>query len=238
MQKTIMKIEDVTSCNDWALSVDVYNQETQTTTTTTLTDFGNYATDYIARNYNDREFINTSSQPSITSTTAFKNCWDNYKISNQENINRMYSGLVALYYNPIENYEGRTEQKWEYGTITDSINNGKSKTTNTYAPTSETSTNKQTTYEDTTTSGLKLNSEDTVATVQHIDTFENEQIVNGSNTRTHNDDTFTEYKHGNLGVITSAQALEYEKKIRTQSFYDWVLIDFANKYTYDISYAE
>lgn len=238
MQKTIMKIEDVNSCNDWALSVDVYNQETQTTTTTTLTDFGSYATDFIARNYNDREFINTSSQPSITSTTAFKNCWDNYKISNQENINRMYSGLVALYYNPIENYEGRTEQEWQYGTQTDRTDNGKTKTTNTYAPTSETTTNKQTTYEDVTNSGLKLNSEDTTATIQHVDTFITENERGGVSTHERANDKFTEYKHGNLGVLTSAQALEYEKKIRTQSFYDWVLIDFINKYTYDISYAE
>lgn len=227
-----MKISDVTSCSDWTLACDVYDQTTHTTSSVTITNFGSYVTDKIARNYNDRVFINTSSQPTITPTTAFKNCWDMYKIANQENINRMYSGLVALYYNPIENYEGNTTQTWTYGNQTNTINNGKTKSESNNATFTDTSKNYEATYENTNENSPVFTNKDTVEHGAHIDTVTTEQLTDATNTLVKGNDTFTEYKHGNLGVLTSAQALEFEKKIRSQSFMDWVIEDFISKNTY------
>lgn len=262
MQKKKFNISDVNTCNTFTLSCDIYDQETHTTTTHEIENFGEMATQIIGSKYNERFFYSLSSQPTITPTIAFKNLWDNFKMYSQENLNRMYQGLVGLYYNPIENYEGRTTQTTThgditttYGDITTTIDGGKVKSESTTGEKTDTSTlgathsdsnNFETTFEDTSTmnpTNRNISTSNEVTNTftggSQTNTTTNEQLENGTNKIEHandkvehGDDTFTEYKHGNLGLLTSAQALEYEKKIREESFVEWCINLFITENTY------
>lgn len=259
MKKTKFKVADVTSLTNWTLSVDVYNGDTRTTTTTSLGDISSIMQEIITRKYNNRYFYYTGSQPSITPTTAFNGLWANYKILKQESINAVYMALVSSHYDPCENVFEWSQITNEYGDMTTTNNMGKVKTTlehgevdshstqgkpdgSTLTGTSNTTTNYATSYDHNGVNpteyeqGKSISNSDPVKTINHSeqgdDTSTTEQVTDGEASTTRGDDVITSLRHGNVGTVSSIDMILKEIKGRKTSFYNWLATDFMNEYTY------
>lgn len=239
MNRRKMLIKDVDSLSSATLTVDVYDQDTHTTNTITISNIGEIINNIIARKYNHRYFYYTGSQSSTTPTTALMGLWNEYKSFKAESINAVYNALVYSKYNPTENvFEHKTTLN-EYGTQTTTHSIGEIETETVNGARSLTATNYETSYEDvSTTTGYKPTSKGVNDSTQATDTTTNKQISNGQDELTRLDDTVTEYRHGNVGTIDSMTMILKETDGRHLSFANWIVDDFVNEYTYYSSINE
>lgn len=233
-----MWIKDVDNLTGATLTVDVYDQDTHTTQTITISNIANILTNIIARKYNYRYFYYTGSQPNITPTTAFLGLWNEYKSFKQESINSVFNALVYSKYNPTENvFESRTTIN-EYGDQTNTTDIGKIKSETISGARSLTSTNFETSFENATTNGFAPTTKGVNDSTSATDSTTNEQIVDGTNKLTRDDDKTTETRHGNVGTIDSMSLILKEADGRHLSFAKWVVDDFIMEYTYYSSYDD
>lgn len=238
MQRRKMWIKDVDNLTGATLTVDVYDQDTHTTQTITISNIANILTNIIARKYNYRYFYYTGSQPNITPTTAFLGLWNEYKSFKQESINSVFNALVYSKYNPTENvFESRTTIN-EYGDQTNTTDIGKIKSETVNGARTLTSTNFETSFENATTNGFAPTSKGVNDSASATDSTTNEQIVDGTNKLTRDDDKTTETRHGNVGTIDSMSLILKEADGRHLSFANWVVDDFIMEYTYYSSYGD
>lgn len=253
MTRKKMQISDVTGLSNFTLSCDVYDATTHTTSTINLGDISNILQDIIVRKYNHRYFYYTGSQPSTTPTSAFKICWDNYKIMKQDSIDRVFDAMVYKHYDPTENVFEYSHTKNEYGDINITSNNGKiesvygesdtessqgKKTGSTLGSTTSTSKGFETTYDGGVNNeklkGHTENTTDPITTISHADsrTDSVEQKIDATHDTQHDDDEITTERHGNVGTVASADMILKELAMRKTSFYEWLCADFINEYTY------
>lgn len=233
-----MWIKDVDNLTGATLTVDVYDQDTHTTQTITISNIANILTNIIARKYNYRYFYYTGSQPNISSTTAFLGLWNEYKSFKQESINSVFNALVYSKYNPTENvFESRTTIN-EYGDQTNTTDIGKIKSETVNGARTLTSTNFETSFENATTNGFAPTTKGVNDSASATDSTTNEQIVDGTNKLTRDDDKTTETRHGNVGTIDSMSLILKEADGRHLSFANWVVDDFIMEYTYYSSYGD
>lgn len=238
MQRRKMWIKDVDNLTGATLTVDVYDQDTHTTQTITISNIANILTNIIARKYNYRYFYYTGSQPNITPTTAFLGLWNEYKSFKQESINSVFNALVYSKYNPTENvFESRTTIN-EYGDQTNTTDIGKIKSETVNGARTLTSTNFETSFENATTNGFAPTTKGVNDSASATDSTTNEQIVDGTNKLTRDDDKTTETRHGNVGTIDSMSLILKEADGRHLSFANWVVDDFIMEYTYYSSYGD
>lgn len=238
MQRRKMWIKDVDNLTGATLTVDVYDQDTHTTQTITISNIANILTNIIARKYNYRYFYYTGSQPNITPTTAFLGLWNEYKSFKQESINSVFNALVYSKYNPTENvFESRTTIN-EYGDQTNTTDIGKIKSETVSGARTLTSTNFETSFENATTNGFAPTTKGVNDSASATDSTTNEQIVDGTNKLTRDDDKTTETRHGNVGTIDSMSLILKEADGRHLSFANWVVDDFIMEYTYYSSYGD
>ena len=233
-----MWIKDVDNLTGATLTVDVYDQDTHTTQTITISNIANILTNIIARKYNYRYFYYTGSQPNITPTTAFLGLWNEYKSFKQESINSVFNALVYSKYNPTENvFESRTTVN-EYGDQTSTTDIGKIKSETVSGARTLTSTNFETSFENATTNGFAPTTKGVNDSTSATDSTTNEQLVDGSNKLTRDDDKITETRHGNVGTIDSMSLILKEADGRHLSFANWVVDDFIMEYTYYSTYDD
>lgn len=232
MNKTKMKIKDVTSLSGFTLSVDVYNQDTLTTETITLSNVASALESIIAQKYNHRYFYYTGSQPSTTPTTAFLGCWTDYKIRKQESINAVYTALVYSHYNPTENVFEYSHTKNEYDEVHTEVSGGKTEVKAEYGARHSESKASETSFENATDNGLLPTAKQTNDSNQASDTTTSEQKAPGTSHTNDRTDVVTMTRHGNVGTIDSMSMIQKELNGRHLSFYNWLADDFINEYTY------
>ena len=164
----------------------------------------------------------------------FKRCFDTWKSQNGYNVSRFFKGLKEEY-NPIENYD-----RYESGKITDEMHKG-TKTANAFeSVTTPTEIIKNSNYvvgDDNATPLLDSYSEaETLSgnTTTSGDVTKNYTLTQDidADTFDKNVKTFEGYRiHGNIGVLTSSDALLKEYELRKQNFVSEIIKDFIVKYT-------
>lgn len=220
------------------LTVDVYDQDTHTTNTITISNIANILTNIIARKYNYRYFYYTGSQPNITPTTAFLGVWNEYKTFKQDSINAVFNALVYSKYNPTENvFESKTTLN-EYGDQTTTSDIGKIKNETVNGARTLTAKNYETSFENATENGFAPTSKGVNESTQATDSTTSEQLREGENTLTRGNDKTTETRHGNVGTVDSMSLILKETDGRHLSFANWIVDDFIAEYTYYSSYDD
>lgn len=164
---------------------------------------------------------------------SFRISFENYKIRNQNNIDRRYQALTADY-NPINNYdmtENETHTTTNENAKTNTVDGTKTQTGTITDAATTNATNKVYGWN----SGSGVNSDETSGAT--------------NNTKTHNlsygDDTITTdhetgetvterelTRSGNIGVTTSAQMIAGELEIRVHDLAAEILYEFAHEYLY------
>lgn len=238
MNRRKMYIKDVENMTGATLTVDVYDQDTHTTNTITISNIANILTNIIARKYNYRYFYYTGSQPNITPTTAFLGVWNEYKTFKQDSINAVFNALVYSKYNPTENvFESRTTLN-EYGDQTTTSDIGKIKNETINGARTLTAKSYETSFENANENGYSPTSKGVNESTQATDSTTSEQLREGENTLTRGNDKTTETRHGNVGTVDSMTLILKETDGRHLSFANWIVDDFIAEYTYYSSYDD
>lgn len=159
----------------------------------------------------------------------FKHTFDLYNEYMTPNLNKAIGALTAEY-NPLNNYEGKTEIIQEYGEQTQNFIKGQESITNTNNAVTDNTEDYVTSYDSATFSPSSKNKNDYG---ERISTTEN-----GTRTDTNTINSYTnkvtEIKAGNMGVTTSQQMITEEIDLRLKNIYDMYIDNFVKNVCYMI----
>ena len=159
----------------------------------------------------------------------FKHTFDLYNEYMTPNLNKAISALTAEY-NPLNNYEGKTEIIQEYGEQTQNFIKGQESITNTNNAVTDNTEDYVTSYDSDTFSPASKNKNDYG---ERISTTEN-----GTRTDTNTINSYTnkvtEIKAGNMGVTTSQHMITEEINLRLKNIYDMYIDNFVKNVCYMI----
>lgn len=159
----------------------------------------------------------------------FKHTFDLYNEYMTPNLNKAIIALTAEY-NPLNNYEGKTEIIQEYGEQTQNFIKGQESITNTNNAVTDNTEDYVTSYDSGTYSPSSRNKNDYG---ERISTTEN-----GTRTDTNTINSYTnkvtEIKAGNMGVTTSQQMITEEINLRLKNIYDMYIDNFVKNVCYMI----
>ena len=157
----------------------------------------------------------------------FKHSFYLYNEYMTPNLNKAMSALTAEY-NPLNNYEGKTEIIQEYGEQTQNFIKGQESITNTNNAVTDNTEDYVTSYDNDTFSPTGKNKNEYG---ERIST-----IKNGKRTDTNTVDSYTnkitENKSGNIGVTTSQQMINAEIELRLKNIYDMYIDNFVKNVCY------
>lgn len=159
----------------------------------------------------------------------FKHTFDLYNEYMTPNLNKAISALTAEY-NPLNNYEGKTEIIQDYGEQTQNFIKGQESITNTNNAVTDNTEDYVTSYDSNIFSPSSKNKNDYG---ERISTTEN-----GTRTDTNTINSYTnkvtEIKEGNMGVTTSQQMITEEINLRLKNIYDMYINNFVKNVCYMI----
>ena len=159
----------------------------------------------------------------------FKHTFDLYNEYMTPNLNKAIIAFTAEY-NPLNNYEGKTEIIQEYGEQTQNYVKGQESITNTNNAVTDNTEDYVTSYDSDTFSPSSKNKNDYG---ERISTTEN-----GTRTDTNTINSYTnkvtEIKAGNMGVTTSQQMITEEINLRLKNIYDMYIDNFVKNVCYMI----
>ena len=159
----------------------------------------------------------------------FKHTFYLYNEYMTPNLNKAISALTAEY-NPLNNYEGKTEIIQEYGEQTQNFIKGQESITNTNNAVTDNTEDYITSYDSDIFSPASKNKNDYG---ERISTTEN-----GTRTDTNTINSYTnkvtEIKAGNMGVTTSQQMITEEINLRLKNIYDMYIDNFVKNVCYMI----
>lgn len=157
----------------------------------------------------------------------FKHTFDLYNEYMTPNLNKAITALKAEY-NPLNNYEGKTEIIQEYGEQTQNFVKGQESITNTNNAVTDNTEDYVTSYDSNIFSPSTKNKNDYG---ERISTTEN-----GTRTDTNTINSYTnkvtEIKAGNMGVTTSQQMITEEINLRLKNIYDMYIDNFVKNVCY------
>lgn len=159
----------------------------------------------------------------------FKHTFDLYNEYMAPNLNRTITALTAEY-NPLNNYEGKTEIIQDYGEQTQNFVKGQESITNTNNAVTDNTEDYVSSYDSDIFSPSTKNKNDYG---ERISTTEN-----GTRTDTNTINSYTnkvtEIKAGNMGVTTSQQMITEEIELRLKNIYDMYIDNFVKNVCYMI----
>lgn len=159
----------------------------------------------------------------------FKHTFDLYNEYMTPNLNKAIIALTAEY-NPLNNYEGKTEIIQDYGQQTQNFIKGQESITNTNNAVTDNTEDSVSSYDSVTFSPVSKNKNDYG---ERISTTEN-----GTRTDTNTINSYTnkvtEIKAGNMGVTTSQQMITEEINLRLKNIYDMYIDNFVKNVCYMI----
>lgn len=159
----------------------------------------------------------------------FKHTFNLYNEYMTPNLNKAIIALTAEY-NPLNNYEGKTEIIQDYGQQTQNFIKGQESIKNTNNAVTDNTEDYVTSYDSSTFSPSSKNKNDYG---ERISTTEN-----GTRTDTNTINSYTnkvtEIKAGNMGVTTSQQMITEEISLRLKNIYDMYIDNFVKNVCYMI----
>ena len=162
-------------------------------------------------------------------TEDFKHTFDLYNEYMTANLNKAISALTAEY-NPLNNYEGKTEIIQEYGEQTQNFVKGQESIRNTNNAVTDNTEDYITSYDSDIFSPSSKNKNDYG---ERISTTEDGTRTD-TNTANSYTNKVTEIKAGNMGVTTSQQMITEEMNLRLKNIYDMYIDNFVKNVCYMI----
>ena len=162
-------------------------------------------------------------------TEDFKHTFNLYNEYMMPNLNKAISALTAEY-NPLNNYEGKTEIIQEYGEQTQNFIKGQESITNTNNAVTDNTEDYVTSYDSDIFSPSSKNKNDYG---ERISTTENGTRTDTNTTNSYTNKV-TEIKSGNMGVTTSQQMITEEINLRLKNIYDMYIDNFVKNVCYMI----
>ena len=159
----------------------------------------------------------------------FKHTFDLYNEYMAPNLNKSIIAFTAEY-NPLNNYEGKTEIIQEYGEQKQNFVKGQESIRNTNNAVTDNSEDYVTSYDSDIFSPSSKNKNDYG---ERISTTENGTRTD-TNTANSYTNKVTEIKAGNMGVTTSQQMINEEIDLRLKNIYDMYIDNFVKNVCYMI----
>lgn len=159
----------------------------------------------------------------------FKHTFDLYNEYMTPNLNKAITALTAEY-NPLNNYEGKTEIIEDYGQQTQNFVKGQESIKNTNNAVTDNTEDYVTSYDSDIFSPSSKNKTDYG---ERISTTENGTRTDTNTTNSYTNKV-TEIKAGNMGVTTSQQMITEEINLRLKNIYDMYIDNFVKNVCYMI----